>query len=201
MAIQTEPKLTVAEYLAWEERQDCKHEYIDGEIIEVTGGTLTHSRIKTNIGGMLFALLDLSAYVLCNSDMRLRINSTRYVYPDFSIVRGEPRLEDEKELTLLNPVTVVEVTSPASASYDRIDKLGFYHEVPSIEAYLIVEQDRPRADLYTRAEEGWYVRVYNRPDDVIPLAALNCELPLEQVYRGIVSAGADDQPLAAGPGN
>ena len=104
MAIQTERKMTVAEYLAWEERQDVKHEYIDGEIIEMTGGTLTHTRIKTNIGGILFALLDLSAYILCNSDMRLRISSTRYVYPDFSIVRGEPRLEDEKELTLLNPV-------------------------------------------------------------------------------------------------
>ena len=152
----------------------------------MTGGTLKHTRIKFNIGGMLFTLLELSRFIVCNSDMRVRVSPTRYVYPDFSVVRGQPRLEDEKELTLLNPIVVVEVTSPTSATRDRVDKLGYYCEVPSIEAYLIVEQDRPRADLYTRSDEGWRLRVFNQAADVIPLPMLDCELPLEQVYRGIL---------------
>lgn len=185
MAIQTERAMTVAEYLEWEERQEIRHEYIDGEIIAMTGGTLTHTRIKTNIGGSLYALLDGSAFILCNSDMRVRVSPTRYVYPDFSIVSGEPRLEDERELTLLNPIFVVEVTSPSSAMRDRVDKLDLYFAVPSIEAYLIIDQDRPRADLYTRADEGWHVRVFNRVEDAIPLPMLDCELTLAQVYRGI----------------
>lgn len=186
MAIQTERTMTVGEYLEWEQRQEVKHEYIDGEIIEMTGGTLTHTRIKTNIGGTLFALLDFSTFVLCNSDMRVRISPIRYVYPDFSVVRGQPRLEDEKELTLLNPVFVVEVTSPSSAMRDRVDKLDNYFDVPSIEAYLIIDQDRPRADLYTRAQEGWHLRAFSNAEDVLPLPMLDCQLPLEQVYRGIV---------------
>ena len=95
-------------------------------------------------------------------------------------------MEDDSELTLLNPVLVVEVTSPSSMIYDRVDKLDFYFDVPSIEAYLIVDQNRIRADLCTRAEEGWLVRVFNSPDDVIPLKTLNCDLPLAQVYQGIV---------------
>ena len=185
MAIQSERTMTVAEYLEWEERQEVKHEYIDGVIIEMTGRTLTHTRIKTNIGGTLFALLDPSACILCNSDMRVRVSPTRYVYPDFSVVRGEPRMEDDKELTLLNPILVVEVTSPTSEIRDRVDKLDLYVDVPSIEAYLIVEQDRPRADLYTRSEDGWHLRAYNQEEDVIPLPMLDCDLPLEQVYRGI----------------
>lgn len=185
MAIQTKPRMSVADYLVWEERQECKHEFIDGEIIEMTGGTLTHTRIKTNIGGLFYTILDFSRYVLCNSDMRLRIDPTRYVYPDFTIVKGEPRLEDESELTLLNPVFVVEVTSPTSASRDRVDKLGFYLDVPSIDAYLIVDQDRIRADLYVRAEDGWFVRVFDEPGDMIPLDVLECELPLADIYRGI----------------
>jgi len=189
MAIQTERKMTVAEYLEWEERQEIKHEYIDGEIIEMTGGTLQHTRIKTNIGGTLFALLDLSAYILCNSDMRVRVSPTRYVYPDFSVVHGEARMEDDKEVTLLNPVFVVEVISPTSQTRDRVDKLGYYLEVPSIEAYLIIDQDSFRADLYTRADEGWYMRVFNQPNDVIPLPMLECQLPLSQVYRGIKYEG------------
>ncbi len=190
MAIQTQRTMTVAEYFEWEERQECKHDYLDGVIIEMTGGTLKHTRIKTNIGGLLYTLLDFSIYVLCNSDMRVRISPTRYVYPDFSVAHGEPRMEDEKEVTLLNPSVVVEVTSPSNILYDRVDKLGFYLEVPSIEAYLIVDQDRVRADLYTRADVGWYVRVFNQSDDVIPLDALSCELPLMDIYRGIENADA-----------
>ncbi len=190
MAIQTERTMTVAEYLEWEARQELRHEYIDGEIIEMTGGTLTHTRIKTNIGGLLFTLLDNASFILCNSDMRVRVSPTRYVYPDFSVVRGEARLEDDKEVTLLNPIIVVEVTSPTSLMRDRVDKLDLYFAVPSIEAYLIVEQDRPRADLYTRAEEGWHLRVFNQAADVIPLPMLDCELPLAQVYRGIELAAS-----------
>ncbi len=185
MAIQTKQMMTVADYLAWEERQEFKHEYIDGEIIEMTGGTLKHTRIKTNIGGTLYALLDFSIYVLCNSDMRVRVSPTRYVYPDFSVVRGEPRMEDEKELSLLNPVFVVEVISPSSETRDRVDKLDFYFDVPSIEAYLIVDPDRLRAELFTRAEDGWRLRLFTSADDVIPLTMLNCDLPLAQVYRGL----------------
>lgn len=198
MAIQAQRTMTVAEYLVWEERQEYKHEYIDGEIIDMTGGTLTHTRIKTNIGGVLYAVLDFSKFVLCNSDMRVRIGPTRYVYPDFSVVSGEPRMEDEKQVTLLNPAFVVEVSSSSSATRDRVDKLGFYLDVPSIEAYLIIDQDRIRADLYTRAEDGWLARVFDQPGDALPLVAVDCELALADLYRGIEIAGASSQLGAGG---
>ncbi|MCY3796513.1 MAG: Uma2 family endonuclease [Chloroflexi bacterium] len=185
MAIQSERTMTVAEYLEWEARQEVKHEYIDGEIIEMTGGTLKHTRIKYNIGGTFFTLLDFSKFIVCNSDMRVHVSPTRYVYPDFSLVRGEPRMEDDKELTLLNPILVVEVTSPTSEIRDRVDKPDLYFAVPSIEAYLIVDHDRPRADLYTRTEAGWHLQIFSDAEDVIPLPMLDCQLPMEQVYRGI----------------
>ena len=73
---------------------------------------------------------------------------------------------------------------------DRVDKLDLYYEVPSIEAYLIIDQDRPRADLYTRAQEGWHLQNFSNPENVIPLPMLDCELPLAQVYRGIDFADA-----------
>ncbi|MDE2852824.1 MAG: Uma2 family endonuclease [Chloroflexota bacterium] len=185
MAIQTERTMTVAEYLAWEARQEVKHDYIDGEIIEMTGGTGKHSKIMVNISAGLYNQIDYSNCVVHSSEMRVRIRNTRYVYPDLSALCGEEVYEDESELTLLNPMFVVEVTSPTSLMRDRVDKLDLYFAVPSIEAYLIVEQDRPRADLYTRSEDGWRLRVFNRKDDVIPLPMLECELPLAQVYRGI----------------
>ena len=185
MAIQTKRTMAVADYLEWEERQELKHEFIDGEIIEMTGGTWKHGRIMINLTLAIGHQLENSNCVLVSSEMRVKVSDTRYVYPDLSAVCGQELLEDESELTLLNPVFVVEVTSPSSLMYDRVDKLGFYLDVPSIEAYLIVDQDRPRADLYTRADEGWLLRVFASPEDVIPLKALNCDLPLAQVYQGI----------------
>ena len=186
MAIQTERAMTVAEYLDFEAGEGLKYEYIDGVIYEMTGGTGKHSRIKVNLMLALGGRVSLSESVLYNSDMRVKVGATRYVYPDLSLVRGDEIYEDESELTLLNPVFVVEVTSPTSSIYDRVDKLDFYFDVPSIEAYLVVDQDRPRADLYTRADEGWLLRIFNHDDDVIPLPMLDCELPLAQVYRGLV---------------
>ena len=185
MAIQKERTMTVAEYLEWEARQEIKHEYIDGEIIAMTGGTGEHSMIIGNIQGFLWNLLNFPQYTVHTSDMRVKFSPSRYVYPDLSVVRGES-IYDESRLNLLNPVFVVEVTSPSSAIRDRLDKLDSYFAVPSIEAYLIVEQDRPRADLYTRSEDGWHLRAFNQAEDVIPLPMLQCDLPLEQVYRGIV---------------
>ncbi len=192
MAIQIEHAMTVTDYIEWEARQELKHEYIDGAIIEVSGGTGNHSKIMVNISAVIYNQIDHSNCVVHSSEMRVKVSDTRYVYPDLSALCGEEVYEDESEVTLLNPVFVVEVTSPSSATYDRVDKLGFYLDVPSIEAYLIVDQDRLRADLYTRAEEGWYVRVFNQPEAVIPLDALNCELSLAQVYRGIQLAEAVD---------
>ncbi|MCY3833315.1 MAG: Uma2 family endonuclease [Chloroflexi bacterium] len=185
MAIQAERAMTVAEYLEWEERQELRHEYIDGVIIEMSGGTGEHSVIIGNIHGLLWNHLSFPLYTVHSSNMRVKFSPSRYVYPDLSVVRGESIYDDASRLNLLNPVFVVEVTSPSSLTVDRVDKLGYYLEVPSIEAYLIVDQDRPRADLYTRAEEGWHVRVFDQAEDVIPLPLLDCELSLAQVYRGI----------------
>ena len=185
MAIQTRRTMTVAEYLEWEERQEIKHEFIDGEIIEMSGGTGNHSKIMVNINAAIFNQIDLSNCVVHSSEMRIRVSDNRYVYPDLSALCGEEAYEDESEVTLLNPMLVVEVTSPSSQIRDRVDKLSLYLEAPSIEAYLIVDQVGPRADLYTRSENGWRARAFNREEDVIPLPAIDCKLSLAQVYRGI----------------
>ena len=180
-----ERRMTAAEYLAWEERQELKHEYIDGEVIQMPGGTGTHSKIPMNISFGLAGVVDRSRFTFFDSAMQVKVGAARYVYPDLSVVRGRERYEFDNELTLLNPILVVEVTSTSSYMYDRVDKLGFYLDVPSIAAYLIVEQERMRVDLCIRADGGWNVRVFDQPDDVIPLAALECELPLAEIYKGI----------------
>ena len=185
MAIETPVRLTVAEYLAWEATNFEKHEYIDGEVRCMAGANRRHNQIAMNTGSTLWHQLGDSNCTILNSDMRAKVGASRYVYPDLTVICDEPQFDRENEMELLNPVFVIEVTSPSSMEYDRGEKRDFYFDVPSIQAYLIIDQHRLHADLYTRAEIGWHLQVFDSIDAVVPLEVLDCELPLAQVYRGI----------------
>ncbi len=179
------PRLSVQEYLAWEAENEIKHEYIDGEVFAMSGGTSKHSRVAANAIAAIVRKLSDSICFVHTSDMRVKVAADRYVYPDLSVVCGEEQFEDKSETSLLNPILVVEVTSPSSIERDRFAKRDFYREVPSIQAYLVIDQHRVCAELYSRADVGWLLQVFTDPNDVIPLAMLNCELPLADIYRGI----------------
>ncbi len=185
MATQTR-QMTVDEYLVFDEQSETRNEYIDGDIYPMPGGTGNHSAIVAyTIIAIGNALGDRDCVVRA-SDMRVRIDGTKYVYPDVSVVCGEPEFQDETEVTLLNPTVVVEVTSPSSMVNDHISKVEFYGAVPSIQGYLILDQERVFAEWYTRTETGWHLQQFSDVADVILLEPLGCTLPLAQAYRGIV---------------
>lgn len=185
MAIQTRHAMSVQEYFEWELSQEHKFEYIDGELIEMPGVSNKHSLISMNIIYLFVNEIDRSRYTLNSSELRLQVSPTRYVYPDLSIVRGDSVFMDAREYNLMNPCFVLEITSPSSMSRDRLEKLGYYFAAPSIEACLLVDQHRLNAELYTRGDAGWLSQTFTDPEAVIPLAMLSCDLPLDQVYRGI----------------
>jgi len=178
--------MTVEEYLAFDDASEITNEYIDGAIIPMPGGTGNHNAIVAYTIGTLTSLLDISDCLVYASQMRVRIDDTKYVYPDASVVCGDAEFEDDNEVTLRNPTAVVEVTSPSSLERDHVSKVELYGAVPSIQCYLILDQERVFAQCYTRAEDGWVLREYASPDDVISLDGLGCSLPLAGVYRGIV---------------
>lgn len=177
--------LTVEEYFAIEAvENERRYEYIDGELFEMTGGANNHSAIKLNIAGTLFNLLYGTEYSLRNSDMRVKVSSTRYVYPDLSAARGQPLLEDN-DTTLLNPILMVEVTCPSSRAYDRDSKRAFYSAIPTMQAYLIVDQHQVSVDLITRMDTRWLWETFTDLQDVVRLETLGCDLPMTEIYRGV----------------
>ncbi len=185
MAINRSPVMTVEDYFEWELNQERKHEYIDGVVYEMPGVSDTHDAITVNIIYLFISCLDRLRFNLRTAELRVQVSPSRYVYPDLTIVRGRPAFADPSEYNLINPIVVLEVTSPSSQDRDRLEKLGYYYDVPSIEAYLIVDQHRVCAELHTRGDVGWQSQVYTEMHDVISLAMLDCELPLDQVYLGI----------------
>lgn len=184
MAVQIR-QMTVDEYLAFDEASEIQHEFIDGELIPMAGGSGSHNLIVASVTIALGnALRDCDCYVY-GSQMRVEIDGAKYLYPDVSVVRGEPAYGDENEVILLNPTVVVEVTSPSSIERDHVRKLELYGAVPSIQGYLILDQERVFAQWNLRSDSGWHTRQFSDPADEIELAPLGCALSLGPLYRGV----------------
>jgi len=184
MAVDRIRQMTVEEYFAFDEASEYKNEYIDGEVIPMTGGTLHHSAIMANAMGELRQRLKQSQCQVHTSAMRVRIGPTRYLYPDFSVVCGAPATDD-RFLNLFNPLLVAEVISPSSVDRDRGEKLRYYQSISSLQVYLVIDQHQPRVESYTRRTSAWRRQEFSGLDAIIPLPALGCELPLAEIYYGI----------------
>ena len=185
MAERLPNKYTIEEYEAIEEAEGIKYEYIDGEIYAMSGGTRTHSTIAANCIGELRAGLRKSNCRVLTSDMKVKITDTKNVYPDFSVVCGDLEFADEKETKLVNPIFVAEVMSPSSVDYDSGTKANFYRSLPSVQVYLLLDQERPFAQVFTRHEAGWLLREYEGLGNVITLEAIGCNLEMHEVYLDV----------------
>jgi len=177
--------MTVEEYLTFDEASEIQHEYINGELIPMPGGSGSHNLIVASVAIALGVALEDQDCFIFGSQMRVSIDESKYLFPDVSVVCGEPAYGDDNEVILLNPTVVVEVTSPSSLSYDHVDKVTYYGAVPSIQGYLILDQERAFAEWYTRTESGWHLRQFTDLSDEIELEPLGCALTLAQAYRNV----------------
>ena len=177
--------LSVEDYIAMEEAElERRFEYIDGELFEMPGGTIHHDDIIAKVMlALQLQMLDSDCTVQ-TAGLRVRISDTRYVYPDLTVVCGE-RLVGHNDTTLLNPAMAVEVISPSSIYRDRVDKHDFYTSVPSMQAYLIIDQAEVYVESYMRAGRRWQRDEFDSLDDIIEIEALGCRLPLSAIYRKI----------------
>ncbi len=185
--ISTKRRYSLDEYRAIEEKAEGRSEYRDGEIVPIPGGTLKHSRISGNILTYLTSTLRDSQFEPINSDLRLWIpEHRRGVYPDVMIFDGEPQLNDNRNDEVLNPIVIVEVLSPSTADYDRQGKFRIYRSIPSFREYLLVEQDEPFVERYSKQAEGWLLSDFNSLEQSISLESVKIELPMAEIYRGVV---------------
>ncbi len=186
------PQLTPEEYFAWEEQQEVKHEYFDGEVYAMSGGTQNHSRV----GGRLFSLVDLhldnSECVVLTSDARVKIQeSEKYVYPDVSVTCDERDRETPQFIT--HPCLIVEVLSPSTVraasafaeAYDRGNKFELYRRSTSLREYALVSADKIAIDLHRKDDLNRWQSIYFRAGDTVELESISLTFPIERVYRGI----------------
>jgi Uma2 family endonuclease len=176
--------ITAEEYLARERAAEYKSEYHNGEIFAMAGASRPHNLITGNIYGELYIQLKNRSCNVYPSDMRLKVSGTGlYTYPDVMVVCGEEQFDDDQEDTLLNPILIVEVLSKSTERHVRGDKFEHYSKLASLREYLLVAQNRPRLELYTKQGPGrWLLAEFESLDDVVKLTSINCDLALKDVY-------------------
>lgn len=181
--------MTVAEFLAWEERQELRWEFDGFAPVAMTGGTEAHEIIKLNLTAALNSRLRGTPCRAYGSNVKIKV-ADRIRYPDAFVVCApvNPRgtVRDD-------PVVVFEVLSPSTARTDRVEKMHEYWETLSIKRYVLIEQDAVSATAYARDEGRWSGRVL-WPGDVLALAEIGVELPLDELYEGLDPAALRDPP-------
>ncbi|MBD2187637.1 Uma2 family endonuclease [Pseudanabaena mucicola] len=187
MIATTARRYSLDEYRAIAETSEEKCEYHDGEIITMTGGTATHSRISRNVVNFLDNNLEDTNFEAFNSDLRIWIPKYRCgVYPDAMVVDSQLQFHDGREDEILNPLLIIEVLSPSTQKYDRTDKFEMYRSIPSLCEYLLIRQDRPFVERYTKQLNGWLFSDFNGLEDSISLESIKIELAMTKIYRGII---------------
>lgn len=179
--------VTIDEYLSLEESSELRHEYIDGEVLAMTGGSRKHNRIAGNVLRALGERLDEKGCELYINDVRVKIQDTgAYMYPDVVIVCGEEDVDDYRGEHLLNPIILIEVLSESTESYDRGMKWAHYKRIQSLQEYLVVSQSHPYVEQYTRLEDNsWRYVTYEGLDDTIDLSSVALELSMRALYRKV----------------
>jgi Uma2 family endonuclease len=187
MIVKVTHRYSLDEYRALEEKAEGRSEYRDGEIVPMPGGSLNHSRIGGNIFAFLKFILRETQFEPINSDLRLWIPEyKRGLYPDVMLFDGQPQLNGDRNDEVLNPLLIVEVLSPATASYDRESKFRMYRTIPSFCEYLLVEQDEPFVERYSKQAQGWLLSEFKGLELSIALDSVGIELPMAEIYRGVI---------------
>ena len=195
MSSQRTTLLTPEEYLEIERRAERKSEYFEGEMFAMAGASYAHVVIVDNLNYELKLRLKAGPCRVHSSDLRLRVAPNGlYTYPDVMVICGGPEFADDRRDTVVNPFLIVEVLSESTQAYDRGKKFDQYRTLPSLREYLLVSQDAPRIEQWTRQpDDNWLMAETSGMDASIRLASIDCVLPLAGIYDQIEWPSAGKQ--------
>jgi Uma2 family endonuclease len=176
---------TYDEYLRVEAHGELRHEFLEGEIYAMAGGTPEHGALAARV--LLELSLRLPGCTPLTSDVRVRIEATGLTtYPDASFVCGAVARSEVDRMALTNPAVLVEVTSPSTEEYDRGAKLSHYQQLPSLRAVLLVSHAEPRVTVVERVEGAWRTTDF-RGGEVLRVLSPALELDVDAIFSALAS--------------
>lgn len=172
--------MSVEEYLEFEKSSPgTRYEYLDGEAIARSGGTIDHGRIALNVAKWLDDRLKHPCHVH-TSDIKVQLNVSRHVYPDVHVSCEETDWQGKLE-AVRTPKLIIEVLSPGTEAYDRGRKFLYYQESASIQEYALINWQRQLVEVYQRHDGKWTYQRYE-PGENVEFASLRLEIPMDVIY-------------------
>jgi len=175
------------EYLEQERAGTEKHEYYEGEIYAMSGASLKHNKVFSNLFTDIGYRLKGKGCVPYGSDLRIHVpKNTLYTYPDISIICGEPKLTDDKFDTATNPSVIIEILSQSTRNYDSIEKFSLYREIETLQEYILVDSQKIHIEKYIRnADNTWQLTDHNSMKENLVISVVNISISIEDIYLGL----------------
>lgn len=197
IATPDQSRLTLQEYFEWEVQQDCKYEYVNGEVYAMTGGTIPHSAIAVNLLAVLRPHVRKRACQVLSSDAKVAISKNGPgFYPDLQIT-CDPRDRGAIE-AIHHPCIIVEVLSPSTESYDRGDKFAHYRRLETLREYVLISSDHVNVEIFRLNDrQKWELTPY-AAGETVQFTSIDFECPIELLYEDI-ELPLTDKTLSSNP--
>lgn len=172
------------EYVAAESASDCKHEWLQGEVFAMAGGTPEHAGLAMSVGSALSAALRDRPCRVFSADLRVKVESTGLsTYPDVSVVCSKLETASNDAHAIINPILLVEVLSDSTEAYDRGEKFAHYRRIPSLREYVLLSQRERRIEVHRLNASGHWELHEAVGGESIELTSLGCRLTVDEIYR------------------
>ncbi|MEP7319210.1 MAG: Uma2 family endonuclease [Panacibacter sp.] len=184
----TKQMMTVEEYLAWEPLQQEKYEYDNGEVVAMSGASLPHNYIHSNLIIAIGKHLEGKPCDVFASDLRVQAKAEEtYYYPGITIVCDEPELTGEKVDIISNPTVIIEILSPSTEQRDRNKKKFFYMQMPTLKEYIMIDSVSFAADILRKTEDNkWQNEILIEKESLLQINSIGFTIPLISVYRKVI---------------
>ncbi|MDD2863418.1 MAG: Uma2 family endonuclease [Methylococcales bacterium] len=170
-----------AEYLEFEENSLTKHEYFEGEVFAMSGGSMNHQLLTGNVFGEIRNHLKGSPCLTFSSDMKVRADDgNKYFYPDVVVACEK---ENREQYFLNSPRLIVEVLSKSTRKFDQDLKRQIYQTIPTLDEYILIEQDRVEITVFRKSDE--WRPTYYYIDDEITFTSIDLTLPVLELYQRV----------------
>jgi Uma2 family endonuclease len=173
---------TYAEYLELEASSEQRHEFVNGVVYAMAGGTPEHSRLAMALGAALLGALGPKGCAVYGSDLRIRIDATnRSTYADVVVICGREHTSDIDRTAVVNPTVIVEVLSPSTEASDRGEKWRHYQRIDSLREYVLVSQGEPYVEVFRRDGDEWVLRTATA-GQMLELTSQGIQIAVDAIY-------------------
>jgi len=179
-------KLSFAEYARLENASEGKHEFFDGVVYAMSGGTREHGFLIDRARDAIKATLGARGCAMIGSEIRLRTPSGKGAYPDGYVVCGPVVWDQEDRDAVTNPTLVLEVLSETTEGYDREEKFKHYRSVPSLQEYVLVSCRQPLIETHVRNSDGTWSTTFAGPGEILQLHSIDARLSVDELYAGML---------------